>query len=59
MLVRCCKSYEVVEEGDVGTVVTVIIDYEELDDLNVLASIIHHQITQCLTLHFFCLCYSI
>jgi len=33
MMVRCCKSYEVVNEGDIGKVIK--IDYGRLHDLNV------------------------
>lgn len=36
MLVRCCKTYEVVYEGDVGQVIK--IDSEGLHDLNVFVS---------------------
>ena len=39
MLVRCCKTYEVVYEGDVGQVIK--IDSEGLHDLNVFVSIKH------------------
>lgn len=37
MMVRCCKTYEEVHEGDVGRVLK--IDREELHDLNVRVSI--------------------
>ncbi|KAK3907967.1 E3 ubiquitin-protein ligase HERC2 [Frankliniella fusca] len=43
MLVRCCKTYEVVYEGDVGRVI--IIDTELLHDLNVLVAWQHHNDT--------------
>ncbi|XP_026277054.2 E3 ubiquitin-protein ligase HERC2 [Frankliniella occidentalis] len=43
MLVRCCKTYEVVYEGDVGRVI--IIDTEGLHDLNVLVAWQHHNDT--------------
>lgn len=36
MMVRCCKTYEEVHEGDVGRVLK--IDREELHDLNVRVS---------------------
>lgn len=37
MMVRCCKTYEEVQEGDIGRVLK--IDKEELHDLNVRVSI--------------------